>query len=168
MRKIVSTFTKFFWQSPSLDRWQRSRLFSASINMNSPPPIKRMSRDTLASLLSSTSTDSTTPPSKLAIIDVRTHDHIGGHIRTSQHVPSDTLEYRMPELVRTLQDKDTVVFHCALSQERGPRAAQWYVDEREKAKRRQQKSGDDGSDEVEGKQQEVWILDRGFVGWQEK
>jgi len=59
-------------------------------------------------------------------------DHIGGHILGSTHVPSATLDYKIPELVRKLQDKDTVVFHCALSQQRGPGAALRYLRERER------------------------------------
>lgn len=59
----------------------------------------------------------------IAIIDVRDDDHIGGHIAGSTHVPSSTLDYRVPELVRTLQRKKVVVFHCMLSQQRGPSAA---------------------------------------------
>lgn len=59
----------------------------------------------------------------IAVIDVRDDDHIGGHIAGSTHVPSSTLDYRVPELVRTLQRKKVVVFHCMLSQQRGPSAA---------------------------------------------
>jgi rhodanese-related sulfurtransferase len=55
-------------------------------------------------------------------------DHIGGHIRHSIHAPSHTLDHKIPELVRKLKDKETVVFHCALSQQRGPSAAlRWRV-----------------------------------------
>jgi rhodanese-related sulfurtransferase len=115
-------------------------------------------------------------------------DHIGGHILGSQHVPSHTLDYKMPELVRKLKDKDTVVFHCALSQQRGPGAALRYLRERERllgavsktAEKARMASGDEKGEELEGekkdgeggrgrgvKEQKVYILDRGFVGWQE-
>ncbi|CRG91400.1 hypothetical protein PISL3812_08448 [Talaromyces islandicus] len=113
--------------------------------------LPRMSRDVLSSLLLSSS------PGKLAIIDVRDSDHIGGHIHTSTWVPSSTLEYRMPELVRTLKDKEQVVFHCALSQQRGPSAALSYARERERT-----------LGVEESKKQEVYVLDGGFVKWQEK
>jgi rhodanese-related sulfurtransferase len=121
-------------------------------------------------------------------------DHIGGHIFGSQHVPSHTLDYKMPELVRKLKDKDTVVFHCALSQQRGPGAALRYLRERERllgavpktaSKSLEPKamtaSGDVKGEELgseeneeegatgrEVKEQKVYVLDRGFVGWQEK
>ncbi|KAL2800247.1 Rhodanese-like protein [Aspergillus keveii] len=114
--------------------------------------LPRMSRDALSALLLSTST-----PSKLAIIDVRDSDHIGGHILSSTWVPSSSLDYRLPELVRTLQDKEKVVFHCALSQQRGPSAALRYARERERML---------GKDE--SLKQEVFVLEGGFVQWQEK
>jgi hypothetical protein len=59
----------------------------------------------------------------------------------------------MPTLLRKLASKDRVVFHCALSEVRGPSAALRYLREREAR-------GDDGP-------QRVYVLDRGFVGWQE-
>lgn len=71
----------------------------------------------------------------------------------------------LPTLIRQLEDKETVVFHCALSQQRGPSAALRYIREKE---RLQPKS--DASKEGEGKkkpEQKVYVLDRGFVGWQE-
>ncbi|KAG2007615.1 hypothetical protein GB937_008426 [Aspergillus fischeri] len=114
--------------------------------------LPRMTRDALSELLLSTSS-----PNKLAIIDVRDQDHIGGHIYSSTWVPSSSLDYRMPELVRTLKDKEKVVFHCALSQQRGPSAALRYVREREAA------LGPEKS-----KKQQVYVLEGGFVQWQEK
>ena len=95
--------------------------------------------------------------SKIAVIDVRDSDHIGGHIRGSQHVPSTQLRAQLPTLARTLKDKDVVVFHCALSQQRGPNAALEYMRQREAVK----------SKEVEQKDQEVLVLEGGFSRWQE-
>ena len=68
---------------------------------------------------------------RLAIVDVRDADHAGGHIVGSLHVPSSSLDYRTPELIRKLAEKEIVVFHCALSQQRGPSAALRYLRERE-------------------------------------
>ena len=67
-------------------------------------------------------------PSNIAIIDVRDGDHIGGHIRGSTWVPTADLDFKLPELVRELKGKDTVVFHCASSQRRGPSAALRYFE----------------------------------------
>lgn len=133
----------------------------------------------------------------LAVIDVRDDDYIGGHIKGSQNVPSHKLDALLPTLVRQLQDKETVVFHCALSQQRGPSAALKYIRERERLLPKDQKvetnlvsgaaDGDAAVDETveevegaakaadgEGKEekkgpvnQKVFVLDRGFVGWQE-
>lgn len=65
----------------------------------------------------------------------------------------------MPTLVRQLADKKTVVFHCALSQQRGPGAALMYMRERERLFPRKEGEGEED--------QKVYVLDRGFVGWQE-
>lgn len=69
----------------------------------------------------------------------------------------------MPTLLRKLADKETVVFHCALSQQRGPSAALRYLREREA--QQQQRHG--GEDNLDVDKQKVYVLDRGFVGWQE-
>ncbi|KAE8365184.1 Rhodanese-like domain-containing protein [Aspergillus caelatus] len=114
--------------------------------------LPHMSRDALSALLLSTST-----PSKLAIVDVRDSDHVGGHIFSSTWVPSSSLDVRLPELIRTLKDKEKVVFHCALSQQRGPSAALRYARERERVL---------GAEESQ--KQEVFVLEGGFVQWQEK
>lgn len=97
----------------------------------------------------------------------------------------------MPELVRKLRDKKTVVFHCALSQERGPRAARLYFEERGRMEKGrggvdkrggqsgqgeggEEEGGEEGGKEEGGEgegegegEQEVYVLDKGFVGWQE-
>lgn len=58
-------------------------------------------------------------------------DHIGGHIKGSRWVPSHQLDEWMPTLLRQLENTETVVFHCALSKQRGPSAALRYIRERE-------------------------------------
>ena len=98
--------------------------------------------------------------------------------------------------MRKLKNKDTVVFHCALSQQRGPSAALRYIRERERllglaakieagssAGEVLKKNAEDKIDAKDGQQDGVWedisgegakkeqkvyILDRGFVGWQEQ
>lgn len=142
--------------------------------------LQRMTAKTLSEKL--LSSQGVPPGTTLAIIDVRDDgnsimprprsphvckhgsdkenpDHIGGHIRGSTHVPSRQLDAMMPTLVRRLKDKETVVFHCALSQQRGPSAALRYLRERDDALRAL------GEQPLEG--QTVYVLDRGFVGWQE-
>lgn len=95
------------------------------MSMETVATLRRMSREQLSSLLLSPDA------SKVAIIDVRDDDHVGGHIKSSTHVPSSSLDHRIPEIVRTMAGKEIVVFHCALSQQRGPTAALRYIRERE-------------------------------------
>ncbi|KAH6890624.1 Rhodanese-like domain-containing protein [Thelonectria olida] len=96
-----------------------------------------------------------------AIIDVRDDDYIGGHIKGSLNVPAHTLDAMMATLVRKFKDKKTVVFHCALSQQRGPSAALKYLRERDGLLKAM------GEDPKGESGQEVVVLDRGFLGWQE-
>jgi Cdc25 family phosphatase len=107
----------------------------------------------------------------MAVIDVRDSDYIGGHITGGQNLPSNTHDYKMPELVRTLKEKEVVVFHCALSQQRGPSAALRYLREKERveggAKEVEVVEGKDGKEGVQVKGQTVYVLDGGFVKWQE-
>lgn len=185
--------------------WARvlEQLLRGEFDMETIASLPRMSRERLSAMLLSPCTQ------PLAIIDVRDDDHLGGHIHTSMHVPSQTLDYKIPELVRILADKKIVVFHCALSQQRGPGAALKYLRERgRRTGKTQQPRADEteerpsmrtrskeaivkdlqpegvvqgaeggkcetskgeGSPKAEGavKRQEVYVLDGGFVKWQE-
>ncbi len=115
---------------------------------------------------------------ELAIVDVRDSDYIGGHIRSCIHSPSANLEWKLPELARQLWDKKVVVFHCALSQQRGPLAAAKYAKERERQGRRKFVMEDSiteatptesGTAQTSSQQQQkVVVLEGGFVMWQEK
>ncbi|KAH8193793.1 hypothetical protein TruAng_012044 [Truncatella angustata] len=98
---------------------------------------------------------------ELTSLSSSTTDHIGGHIQGSIHAPSQSLDAMMPTLLRKLEDKETVVFHCALSQQRGPSAALKYARERAVLVEKMKKEG------KQEKVQTVYVLDRGFVGWQE-
>ncbi|KAF2125036.1 Rhodanese-like protein [Dothidotthia symphoricarpi CBS 119687] len=118
-----------------------------------------ISRDDLAAAIKASPT--TPLPANTAVIDVRDGDHIGGHIRGSTWVPSSQLDYKTPDLIRTLRDKEVVVFHCALSQQRGPSAALRYLRERERLI-------GGGGEGKEGKEQKVLVLRGGFGEWQEK
>lgn len=57
--------------------------------------------------------------------------------------------------MRTLAGKESVVFHCALSQQRGPSAALRYARERQRL-------------QPEAQKQTVYVLDGGFTMWQAK
>jgi rhodanese-related sulfurtransferase len=143
--------------------------------------LPRISRETLASIIRKN-------PAEVTVIDVRDSDYIGGHIVNGINVPTHTHDYRMPELVRTLKDQETVVFHCALSQQRGPSSALRYLREKERVEAAT--VGRDGGEGKEGKVvkeggekvdagvtkdgegvvkngQKVYVLEGGFVKWQE-
>jgi hypothetical protein len=62
----------------------------------------------------------------------------------------------MPDLVRDLVDHEVVVFHCMLSQQRGPKAAVRYNIDRERHVAK-----------FKGKNldQKIYVLDKGFSGW---
>jgi rhodanese-related sulfurtransferase len=129
--------------------------------------LKRMTNSTLSATLLSAPLETTSP---IAVVDVRDSDHVGGHIKGSIHAPTPTLDWKMPELVRQLRDKDTVVFHCALSQERGPKAALMYLRERERmfgASKATEGTGEGKEGEAKS-EQKVVVLEGGFVQWQEK
>ena len=120
--------------------------------------------------------------SKVAIIDVRDSDHIGGNIKGSTWIPVNQLDYKMPELLRTLKDKEKVIFHCMLSQQRGPSAALAYARAKRAGEEKegkvtarygvedQMEGGLDNtkakSDNEEKMDQDVCVLEGGFGMWQ--
>jgi rhodanese-related sulfurtransferase len=155
----------------------------SSINLSN---LEYISRESLASDFRSSGS---TLPANTAVVDVRDSDHVGGHIKGSTWVPSSQLDYKTPELVRTLHDKEVVIFHCALSQQRGPSAALRYLREKERLdgetnleskgdvveeRSGVQKEGEaDGADNkapsgTQVKKQKVYVLAGGFTMWQEK
>lgn len=85
-----------------------------------------------------------------AVVDVRDSDYIGGHIKGCLHYPSGNFHNTLPELRSTLQQKKVadVVFHCAMSQSRAPKAALIFSD-----------------DEDNLHQFRVWVLRGGFTKW---
>eukprot|EP01028_Stygiella_incarcerata_P002392 TRINITY_DN1447_c0_g1_i1.p3 TRINITY_DN1447_c0_g1~~TRINITY_DN1447_c0_g1_i1.p3 ORF type:complete len:144 (+),score=40.64 TRINITY_DN1447_c0_g1_i1:100-531(+) len=62
------------------------------------------------------------------IVDVRDTDFNGGHIRGAFNIP--IFNFSDLELVKQLvsgwKEKDRVIFHCMLSQSRGPKAARTF------------------------------------------
>lgn len=126
--------------------------------------------------------DASAPSTSIAIIDVRDADHIGGHILSSRHIPSSTFTLALPTLLDQLRETDTVVFHCALSTQRGPAAALAYLrardekEEEDEARRRRaitEKTGKAAEKaditRIQGqkREQEVLLLEGGFTQWQQ-
>lgn len=114
----------------------------------SPTPHFTLPRSSRPSITAPTPHPRTSP-----LTPAKKKDHIGGSIKTSIHVPSTAFEDSLHSLLPKLADKKTVVFHCSLSQQRGPSAALQYLRELEA----------NGGGPPEG--QNVYVLDLGFVGW---
>ncbi|KIY64461.1 Rhodanese-like protein [Cylindrobasidium torrendii FP15055 ss-10] len=91
------------------------------------------------------------------VVDVRDDDFAGGNIKGAKNVPSSTIYDAVDNLVRDTKDIKRVVFHCALSQVRGPKAARIYAETRQNMLQ-----------EAEPNQPEVLILRDGFTQFQVK
>ncbi|KAG0348811.1 hypothetical protein BG004_004070 [Podila humilis] len=63
------------------------------------------------------------PRKDYLIIDVRDADYIGGHIPGCLNIPSSELPEQLPRLLEEHKAVPQLFFHCALSQVRGPKAA---------------------------------------------
>lgn len=62
---------------------------------------------------------------------MRDSDFAGGNINGAVNLPSRTFYDKVEDLVKSTADTKTMIFHCALSQERGPKAARVYSEWRE-------------------------------------
>lgn len=66
-------------------------------------------------------------PGEVVVVDVREDDYHGGHIRGALNVPKYEFGGRVAGLVeRHGSGKGTVVFHCMMSQIRGPYCARVF------------------------------------------
>ncbi|TCD64510.1 hypothetical protein EIP91_004006 [Steccherinum ochraceum] len=112
-----------------------------------------MTADELAALMKSDKV----PMKDYCVVDVRDDDRIGGHVKGSHNSPSSEFLAKVDELVRQTKDVQTVIFHCALSQVRGPKAARIYSETRDLLQI-------DGQDSAH----QVFILRGGFQDFQTK
>ncbi|GAA5874778.1 hypothetical protein JCM1840_000430 [Sporobolomyces johnsonii] len=63
------------------------------------------------------------------VVDVRDDDYRGGNIPGALRAPTeDRTEQSVQDLVQKLEDVPKVIFHCSLSQVRGPKAARIYAE----------------------------------------
>ncbi|KAH6798821.1 Rhodanese/Cell cycle control phosphatase superfamily protein [Perilla frutescens var. frutescens] len=89
----------------------------------------------------------------IAIVDVRDDERsYDGHIAGSLHFASDTFLDKLPNLVEATNAKDTLIFHCALSQVRGPKCARRFAEYLADAKDLGVKN--------------IMVLERGYNGWE--
>lgn len=94
------------------------------------------------------------PHPNVVVVDVRDDErNYDGHIAGSLHFASDTFYENLPSLVQAVKGKDTLVFHCALSQVRGPKCARRFVEYLSEMK-----------EDVGIKN--VMVLERGYNGWE--
>ncbi|BEI81676.1 hypothetical protein CcaverHIS002_0208360 [Cutaneotrichosporon cavernicola] len=90
-----------------------------------------------------------------AVVDVRDDDFVGGNIVGALNYPSDTLLAKLDELVKLMEGVPKVVFHCALSQVRGPKAARRYAEARSLLLK-------------DAPAQDILVLREGFSGFQSR
>ncbi|KAN0139836.1 Rhodanese-like domain containing protein [Lactarius tabidus] len=114
--------------------------------------VKYISADDLSAIIKSNKL----PRKDYLVVDVRDADFIGGHIPNCLNSPSATFADKLDDLIRDTKDVPQVIFHCALSQLRGPKAARQYFNRRNKLR--------DDNDTP----QEVLILSGGFTEFQER
>lgn len=97
---------------------------------------------------------------KFAVIDVRESDYVGGHIRGCYHYPAGQFADTLPNLRERLFNNkiNDVVFHCALSQARGPSSSLKFL--------RSLNEVDDPSQIEFFNNINVWVLFGGFNRWQ--
>ncbi|KAJ6452553.1 Rhodanese-like domain-containing protein [Mycena vitilis] len=91
------------------------------------------------------------------VVDVRDDDYAGGNIKSALNLPSREFHHKgVHHIIENKPDVKVVVFHCALSQVRGPKAARIYEETRTNL-------------EVgKNKPQEVYVLRNGFTEFQRK
>jgi len=93
-----------------------------------------------------------------AIVDVRDDDYAGGHIKGAIHQSSKTLPHGGVEEIREkTKDVPSVVFHCLLSQVRGPESARLYAASTAELRRNGGRAPID---------QEILVLRGGFIEFQ--
>ena len=120
---------------------------------------KIMERKTLAKLLKSAQTKAST-----LVVDVRDDDREGGHIpgsinRTSDLFESDDdVDSFVKEEIIEQPERKAVVFHCMMSQVRGPAAARRTL-------ARLSILADDGFGGIDDGAAEIFILRGGFQDW---
>ncbi|KAF8964168.1 Rhodanese-like domain-containing protein [Flammula alnicola] len=91
--------------------------------------VRYMNGDELADLMKS----GKAPKRDFVIVDVRDDDYVGGNIKGSMNYPSQEFLMNVDGLVKQTKEVPLVIFHCTLSQVRGPKAARIYSETRHNA-----------------------------------
>jgi len=66
------------------------------------------------------------PGKDYLIVDVRDEDWKEGNIKGARNYPSQRFSLEVDDLIKDTKDVPIMIFHCKLSQERGPKAARIY------------------------------------------
>ncbi|OXG21673.1 hypothetical protein C366_01356 [Cryptococcus neoformans Tu401-1] len=90
-------------------------------------PFKYISAEQLAEIIKAKPAETL---KDFVVVDVRDSDFVGGNIVSALNYPSDRFHATVDELVEKLEKVPKVVFHCYLSQARGPKAARIYSETR--------------------------------------
>ncbi|KAI0269795.1 Rhodanese-like domain-containing protein [Gloeopeniophorella convolvens] len=85
-------------------------------------PVRYISGDELSTIIKSDKV----PRKDYLVVDVRDDDYVGGNIIGAHNSPSERFHEKVDALVRETTHVPQVIFHCALSQSRGPTAARLY------------------------------------------
>ncbi|KAF9180512.1 hypothetical protein BGZ51_006169 [Haplosporangium sp. Z 767] len=115
--------------------------------------------------------DKTKIPGKdYLVVDVRDTDYEGGHIPGCLNIPASELPEKLPILIEEFKEVPQLFFHCALSQVRGPKAAnRWSaaIAERDAELAKTEAAAAVAADQGP-LSQKVHILRGGFTEWQHK
>ncbi|GLB38233.1 putative rhodanese Homology domain containing protein [Lyophyllum shimeji] len=113
-------------------RSARNRAFTAISQTTAPAPspsMKYINCDELAGIIKGDKVMG----KDFVVVDVRDDDYMGGNNRGSINRPSSEFLMTVDGLVRDTKDIPLVIFHCTLSQIRGPKAARIYEETRRNA-----------------------------------
>eukprot|EP00455_Lapot_gusevi_P035397 TRINITY_DN3919_c0_g1_i4.p1 TRINITY_DN3919_c0_g1~~TRINITY_DN3919_c0_g1_i4.p1 ORF type:complete len:141 (-),score=32.23 TRINITY_DN3919_c0_g1_i4:120-542(-) len=84
------------------------------------PRIRYITADFLAERIDSGESD-------FVVFDVRDGDFIGGNIAGAVNIPSGQFQAAAAELAQQYHDQEKyIIFHCMMSQQRGPRCASLF------------------------------------------
>lgn len=129
--------------------------------MSPAPLFKYITGKELAELIKSEKS----PLKDYVVIDVRDADFVGGNIVNCRPSPSQEFEDNLDSLLEDTKDVPMVIFHCALSQQRGPWAALRYARRRNGEKEAAADADATKEGAQEGKQ-EIFVLEGGFTEFQ--
>jgi len=74
------------------------------------------------------------PHKDYLVVDVRDDDREGGHILGSLWAPSHKFDEKAERFAEKTKGIPILIFHCALSQVRGPRTARTYAEIRDRTR----------------------------------